>query len=54
MYCDRRLVMGAIDEIHQSFVPGRFSSIFDWFADLLGGVIGTLAGRWIIMMVGKS
>lgn len=30
------LFFGASDEIHQSFVPGRDCSIFDWFADCLG------------------
>lgn len=42
-------VYGTIDEIHQSFVPGRFPSFFDWLFDILGGIIGTLAGRFIII-----
>mgnify|MGYP002778177226 FL=1 len=33
---------GAIDEIHQSFVPGRFASVGDWVADALGTVAGVL------------
>ena len=27
---------GASDEIHQSFVPGRDCSVFDWCADTMG------------------
>jgi VanZ family protein len=38
---------GATDEIHQSFVPGRFADITDWIADVVGaiiaiGVVGSL------------
>lgn len=31
---------GALDEIHQAFVPGRNSDIFDLIADFLGACIG--------------
>jgi len=34
---------GIIDEVHQSFVPGRNASIWDWFADTLGAVLGAVA-----------
>ena len=27
---------GALDEMHQYFVPGRFTSLADWIADTLG------------------
>jgi VanZ family protein len=41
---------GIIDEIHQFFVPGRISSLWDWAADTLGAAIGAgtavLAGRF--------
>jgi VanZ family protein len=30
---------GVSDEIHQAFVPGRFSSIADWIADALGAAV---------------
>jgi VanZ family protein len=40
---------GMIDEVHQFFVPGRDSSLWDWIADTLGAAIGAgaavLAGR---------
>ena len=32
---------GITDEFHQSFVPGRDSSIGDWVADTLGAITGT-------------
>ena len=31
---------GALDEFHQSFVPGRDADVFDWMADTFGGVLG--------------
>ena len=30
---------GVIDEYHQYFVPGRFSTVGDWAADLLGAIV---------------
>lgn len=38
---------GALDEIHQSFVPGRSAGIDDWIADTLGALTAILAyTRW--------
>ena len=34
---------GAIDELHQFFVPGRDSSVTDWIADTAGAVFGAAA-----------
>ena len=34
---------GAIDELHQHFVPGRLSSFWDWLADTLGAFFGAAA-----------
>jgi VanZ family protein len=31
---------GIIDEVHQSFIPGRDCSLWDWLADALGSVAG--------------
>ena len=35
------------DEVHQSFVPGRYASIYDWFADVAGilGMITLMISR---------
>lgn len=40
-------VLGAVDEWHQSFIPGRSMSIADWIADTVGATVGLLAARWI-------
>ncbi len=42
-------VIGALDELHQWFVPNRNGlDRGDWIADTLGGVFGTLLGQWIM------
>jgi len=38
------LFYGAVDELHQMLVPGRFAETWDWVADALG----TLAGVAVI------
>jgi len=30
---------GASDEFHQHFVPGRSMDVFDWIADVTGGIL---------------
>jgi VanZ family protein len=37
-------IWGAIDEIHQAFVPLRSSGLDDWLADLVGAFIGAMLG----------
>ena len=34
--------LGALDEIHQYFVPGRHASVYDGIADLAGALLGAL------------
>ena len=34
------LVYGAVDELHQMIVPGRYCDLYDWFANSLGGSLG--------------
>ena len=36
--------LGVCDEIFQAGVPGRDSTVYDWMADTLGGVLGQLWG----------
>jgi VanZ family protein len=38
---------GVIDEIHQSFVPGRNCNVWDWLADTIGAVLGAIIMRQI-------
>lgn len=33
---------GISDEIHQSFVPNRCASVFDWISDSFGAVLGAM------------
>jgi VanZ family protein len=32
--------IAGLDEIYQSFIPGRMMSIYDWYADALGIAVG--------------
>ncbi len=34
------LAYGAVDELHQIFIPGRYCDFYDWLADSLGGILG--------------
>jgi VanZ family protein len=34
--------VGAVDEIHQHWIPGRSMEFYDWLADAAGGGIGAL------------
>jgi VanZ family protein len=34
---------GAVDEVHQYFVPDRYSTFWDWLADTLGAFFGAAA-----------
>ena len=36
-------LLGAADEIHQYWIPGRSMDFYDWVADLTGGTLGAFA-----------
>jgi VanZ family protein len=41
-------LVGALDEFHQSFIPGRSGNdLPDWLADVMGGTIGALTFKAI-------
>jgi len=42
------LLYGISDEYHQSFVPGRISSIWDVFADALGGIVAVVFWYFLV------
>jgi VanZ family protein len=35
-------LFGALDELHQLWIPNRFATVSDWVADLVGATIGLL------------
>jgi VanZ family protein len=41
---------GIVDEIHQTFVPGRSGDIADWYADVTGALIG-IGACWLWGMI---
>lgn len=45
---------GIVDEIHQMFVPGRDSNLYDWGADLLGISLALLLSRSLYRMFRDS
>ena len=32
-------IYGIVDEYHQYFIPGRYSAVGDWLADLIGAIV---------------
>jgi len=42
------LFYGAVDELHQMLVPGRFAETLDWVADALGAFTGVLFVYFLI------
>jgi VanZ family protein len=36
------MAFGAMDEWHQSLIPGRSTELADWFADSLGAAVGAI------------
>jgi len=38
----------ALDEIHQYFIPGRYADVFDWIADVVGGVLAIFFIKWFL------
>lgn len=46
-------VYGIVDEIHQSFTPGRSCSVFDWMADTVGAVFGAFLFLLIFYLINR-
>ncbi len=42
---------GALDELHQLFIPGRSCDILDWTADTAGVIIGVIIMTLLILAV---
>lgn len=46
--------VGAFDEWHQTFTPGRSGNdLGDWIADVIGGVLGFLCGALALRVLGN-
>jgi VanZ family protein len=45
---------GAIDELHQLFIPGRSCDILDWSADTIGVLIGVTIMTTLLWKVEKN
>ncbi len=43
-------ILGAVDEWHQAFIPGRSMSFLDWIADSTGALVGALATRYLLFL----
>ena len=41
-------IYGALDEIHQLYVPGRSAEVLDWTADAIGASLGVLLVTFLI------
>lgn len=44
---------GALDEWHQSWVPGRFATVGDWIADAVGAAVGAVAADRFLRTRGR-
>lgn len=42
------LIYGAIDEIHQMWIPGRYAEMLDWLADGFGALAGVLVVSYLM------
>lgn len=40
------VIFALIDEIHQHYIPGRYSDIWDWIADLSGALVFLIIFRY--------
>jgi VanZ family protein len=44
-------LVGAVDEVHQYWIPGRSMAFFDWLADATGGGIGALFSAYLPILL---
>ncbi len=44
-------LLGAVDEFHQQWIPGRSMELLDWTADLAGGTAGGLCSAVAASMI---
>ena len=44
-------LLGAVDEFHQQWIPGRSMELLDWAADFAGGTAGGLFSAIAVSML---
>ena len=44
-------LLGAVDEFHQQWIPGRSMEFFDWMADFAGGTAGVFCSAVAVSMI---
>ena len=44
-------LLGAVDEFHQQWIPGRSMEFFDWVADFAGGTAGGICSALVASMI---
>ena len=44
-------LLGAVDEVHQQWIPGRSMDILDWATDLAGGTAGAFTSAVAASMI---
>lgn len=44
-------LVGAVDEVHQHWIPGRSTDVIDWLADAAGGGIGALSSAFLPLLL---
>jgi len=44
-------LVGAVDEVHQYWIPGRTMDFFDWVADATGGGTGALFSAFLPLLL---
>ena len=48
-------IIGAVDEFHQTFTPGRFGNDpWDWLADLSGGLLAAWLSHRLLVKVSRA
>jgi VanZ family protein len=53
MFLTGGIVFGGLDELHQSLVPGRVTSFWDFVADACGILVGFYIGKRFVRKVGR-
>jgi len=43
-------LLGAVDEVHQQWIPGRSMDLLDWAADFAGGIAGGVCSAVAVSM----